>query len=69
MKLQLEKIVNFWKHILKTKFEKSDQEKHSKQRCVTVDVGTHKQFLKCAFCSQNHDNDKCNVVTDYESQK
>ena len=54
---------------MKTKFEKSDQEKNSKQRCVTVDVGTHKQFLKCAFCNQNHDNGKCNVVTDYESRK
>ena len=61
----------FLKTHFENKFEKSEQEKNNKC-CVTVDAllaGSHKRSLKCAFCSQNHYHDKCNVVTDYESRK
>ena len=63
---------DFLKTHSENKFEKSEQEKNNKQRRVTVDAllaGSHKRSLKCAFCSQNHYHDKCNVVTDYEHVK
>ena len=62
----------FLKTHSENKFEKSEQVKNNKQRRVTFNallVGSHKRSLKCAFCSQNHYHDKCNVVTDYESRK
>ena len=63
---------DFLKTHSENKFEKSGQEKNNKQRRVTVDAlltGSHKRSLKCAFCSQDHYHDKCNVVTDYGSRK
>ena len=62
---------DFLKTHSENKFEKSEQEKNKKRR-VTVDgllAGSHKRSMKCAFCSQNHYHDKCNVVTDDESRK
>ena len=62
---------DFSKTHSENKFEKSQQEKNNKESRVTVDAflaGSLKRSLKCAFCSQNHYHDKCNVVTDYVSR-